>query len=92
VRHHVESSVRHQSGSERIVRVTHFDELDLLDSSIRVAPLPVDQRDTCFRLKVDDRVRAAGQQLRRAGNARGPVGARGRGRAREHLSRLDLHD
>src|SRR5207249_751466 len=48
-----------------------LDELDLLDARVRVAPLRPHECGALFRLEVDDRVGAPGQELRWAGHARG---------------------
>ena len=51
-----------------------LDEVDLAHARVGVAPLPADELDAVVRLQVDDRVRAAGQQLRRPRDEGGDVG------------------
>ena len=57
------------SGS--VGRAGQRDEVDLLDAGVGVAPLAAHELDAVLGLEVDDRVGPAGQQLGRAGQARG---------------------
>ncbi len=87
VRDDVEGSIRRKARAEGIVGVTDLHELDLLNASVGVAPLPLDQLHARGGLKVDDGVRAAGQQLGRAGyRCRGVRAGPG-----EHRSHLNFH-